>query len=155
SAPEPTLYVPFRAVWWPMFSRSMYLVVRSPQPAKVVADAVRRELAALDASLAIARVRTLEELVSESVAPQRFRTLLLVVFAGAALLLAMVGLYGLLAHAVAQRTREVGVRMALGARAASVIRLFLAQGLRLTALGVSLGLVGAFFLSRVLAGFLY
>lgn len=155
AATEPTLYVPFRAVWWPMFSRSMYLVVRSPLPAKSVADAVRGELAALDASLPIARVRTLDQLVGESVAPQRFRTLLLVLFAGAALVLAMVGLYGLLAHSVAQRTREVGVRMALGARAAAVVRLFVVQGLRLTLLGVAIGLVAAALLSRVLASLLF
>jgi len=155
TAIEPTLYVPFRAPGWPYWSRNMYLVVRSPQPAAGVVAAVRRELAALDPDLAPSHVRTLEQVVAESVAPQRFRTLLMALFAGAALLLALVGIHGVLAHAVTLRTREVGVRMALGARARQVVGLFVVQSLRMALLGVAIGLAGAFVTARLVSSMLF
>jgi putative ABC transport system permease protein len=153
--PEPTLYAPYRAAWWPWFSRSMYLVVRSPQSAESVTSGVRRAIAALDPELPIANVKTLQQVVESSVAPQRFRTVLMGLFAAAALILALVGIYALLAHTVTQKTVEIGVRMALGARARQVVVELVGHGLRLTLIGVAIGLAGAFALGRLVQSLLY
>jgi putative ABC transport system permease protein len=97
----------------------------------------------------------MEQILSASVAGQRFNVLLLSVFAALALLLAAVGIYGLMSYATAQRTHEIGVRLALGARASDVLRLVMKQGLTLTVSGVALGLAGAFALTRVMTGMLF
>ena len=96
----------------------------------------------MDPDLPIFRVGTLEGLVENSVAQPRFNMLLLSLFGAPALVLAAMGIYGLLSHTVAERTHEIGVRMAFGARAKDVLRLFVGQGLRLTALGLVLGMAG-------------
>ena len=97
----------------------------------------------------------MEEVLTTSVARQRFTMMLLAGFAGLALLLAAVGIYGVMSYSVAQRTHEIGIRMALGARTVDVLRLAIGQGLRLVLLGLGIGLVGAFFLTSVMSSLLF
>jgi putative ABC transport system permease protein len=111
--------------------------------------------AIFDQNQIIWRVQTIEELLGTSVAPRRFNMMLLGVFAGVALVLATVGLYGVMSYSVSWRTHEIGIRMALGAKRADVLRLVVRQGMSMTFIGLVLGLIGAFFMSRVLVGLLY
>jgi len=120
-----------------------------------VLEPVRREIHALDPNLPLYNVMTMEERAGAALARPRFATTLLGVFAGMALALAAIGLYGVMAFSVAQRTREIGLRMALGADAGLVLRGVLSQGLMLAAGGIALGLAGALALQRVIAGMLY
>jgi predicted permease len=105
--------------------------------------------------LPVSNIRTMEEVVSRSTSRDRFNMWLMTVFGGAALLLAAIGIYGLMAYSVAQRTQEIGIRLALGADIGQVRRMVVFQGLRLAVAGVAIGLVTAFLLSRVLAAFLF
>jgi ABC-type antimicrobial peptide transport system permease subunit len=116
---------------------------------------VRREVAALDPSLPISDFLTMEQVVSASVARPRLMMLLLATFAVVALVLGAVGVYGVMSSLVARRTREMGIRLALGARPGQVAGLVLKNTLTLTALGVGIGLILAFALSRALSGMLY
>ncbi|MGH7870494.1 MAG: FtsX-like permease family protein, partial [Candidatus Dormibacteraceae bacterium] len=109
----------------------------------------------LDSELAVANVRTLSQVVDESVAPRRFNTFLLTVFASFALILAFVGLYGVISCFVSERTHEIGIRMALGAERNDVLKLILGQGFRLALTGVAIGIIGALALMRVLSSLLY
>ena len=97
----------------------------------------------------------MEEVVSRSISRQRFNVLLMTVFGASALLLAAIGIYGLMAYSVAQRTREIGIRMALGAEAEQVRKMVVFQGMRLAVIGVAVGLVAAFALTRLMASFLF
>jgi len=116
---------------------------------------VRAQVAALNKDQAVYNVRTMEQSVAQSVAPRRFSMLLLTVFAVAALALANLGIYGLLSYAVAQRTREIGVRMALGAQSGNVLRLVIGQGMKLVFVGVALGLVASVALTRMMKNLLF
>lgn len=115
----------------------------------------RAAVKAFDSNQIIWRTHTLDQLLSTSVAPRRFNMMLLGIFAAVALLLAAVGLYGVMSYSVSWRTHEIGIRMALGAKRADVLRLVVRQGMTMALLGLAIGLVGAFSLSRVLRGLLY
>ena len=114
-----------------------------------------RQIAAIDKDQPVTRVLTMEQILRESSAQHRFQMSLLTVFAGLALVLACVGLYGVLAYSVAQRTRELGVRMALGAQSKDVLRLVVRQGLVLAVIGVAIGLAGAFGLTRLMSSVIF
>jgi putative ABC transport system permease protein len=130
------------------------LRVRGADP-KALAAAVRREVQAIDPEQPIAQVTTMEENISNSLAARRLTMTLLGAFAGLALVLASVGLYGVMALSVTQRTRELGIRLALGAPRRNVFRLVLGQGAMLVSLGIGLGLLGALAASRALSSVLY
>ncbi|HET9986740.1 MAG TPA: ABC transporter permease [Longimicrobiales bacterium] len=150
-APEPALFIPHRQNPWPMMS----LVLRAHAAPGAVLAAVRREVAALDPNLPVDRVQRLSDVVARSVAEPRFRSLLLGLFAALALVLAAVGIYGVISFTVAQRTREVGVRMALGASPRAVVALFVRRGLRPVILGLLAGTAASLALARVLRGLLF
>jgi putative ABC transport system permease protein len=139
----------------PLVESTMTLVLRTRSTPTAVVGAVRDEVAALDKELAIYNVKTVAEIVADSVAQPRFRTWLLALFAGAALLLAAIGLYGLLAHSVAQRANELGVRAALGATARDLLHLIVSDGLRLALIGIGAGMLLGLALSRLLARLLF
>ncbi len=133
----------------------IYAVVRAVGEPKALAGAVEKAVRDLDPGVAVSSVRTMDEVLSGSVAEPRFRTVLVGFFAAAALLLVAVGLSGVIAYAVSRRRYEIGVRMAVGATPAEVRRLFVRRGLRLTALGALAGVSAAAGAERLLAGFLY
>src|SRR5215475_623252 len=114
----------------------MTLIVRSRASAESLISGIRRVVQSIDSEQPIRRAQSLEAAVARSVAPQRLVTALLSIFAGLALLLAMVGIYGVMSHSVAQRTQEIGVRMALGAESHDVLKLILGQGMALALIGV-------------------
>jgi len=153
---QPTMYVPFHAEGWsPWFVHSMFLIVRTPEDPAQVTTLVRSRLGALDSDIPVSHVRTMDQLLSESVTVPRFRMLLLATFAGLALLLAALGIYGVLAYAVARRTHEIGVRVALGAQQRDVLSLVLRHGMRLALIGIVIGVAGAFSLTRLMASLLF
>jgi putative ABC transport system permease protein len=134
----------------------MNLVVRaSTGDAASMGATLRGAVAELDREQLVWQTRTLDQLVSASVAGRRFNMTLLGLFAAVAMLLAALGLYGVMAYSVTRRTHEIGVRMALGARGSDVLRMVVGQGMKLAAAGVVLGLVAAFAVTRVLASLLY
>lgn len=148
---NPEVYVPY---WqWPM--QNPTLVVRATGASPTLAAAIRRETKALIPNLPSPQIRTMDGLVSEALAQPRLQISLLSLFAGLALLLAMVGLYGVLAYAVAQRRQEIGVRLALGAPPSRVLWLVIGHGLKLTLAGITIGILGAVALTRSLRSLLY
>jgi predicted permease len=152
SAPEPTIYVPFaQNLWW----RNFYLVVGTRGDPYRLAEGVRARVASVDPQVPLQEVTTLAELGRESVAQPRFQALLLGGFALLALLLAAAGVYALMAYSVQQRRRDTGIRLALGARPAEVLRAVLVDGLRLAVPGAALGLAGALLATRLLDGLLF
>ncbi len=134
---------------------SMQLAIRTSMDPASLAGAVRREVASMDPTVPVSRVATLDERLSESVAPRRFNMLLLALFAGIALALAAVGIYGVMAYSVTLRTHEIGVRMALGAQKSDVLRMVVGEGLKLAIIGVAIGVTGALLLTRFLSSWLF
>ena len=130
---------------------------RRPSPAKrcCLMAAVRREVWAVDKNLPLSNLSTLEQLLDKTIAQRRFNLLLLGMFAGVALVLAAVGIYGVMSYAVTQRTHEIGVRMALGAQTSNVLRMVVGQGIRLALVGIAIGLGAALALTRLMASLLY
>jgi putative ABC transport system permease protein len=148
---DPAYYMPFAQSYGP----KMFLAVRSASDASSLAATLRKDIQSIDATVTLAQVGTMEQALALSVSQPRFDTMLLGLFAGIALLLAAVGIYGLIAYSVAQRTHEIGVRMALGAARADVVRMVVRQGATLAAIGIVLGLGGAFALTRLLKTMLF
>jgi ABC-type antimicrobial peptide transport system permease subunit len=132
-----------------------YLAVHSFLPEDSIVSEIRARVRSFDPNLAVAEVHTMSELVSQAIARRRFQTTLLTLFSGTATFLAVVGIYGLLAYSVRQRTPEIGIRMALGSSKVRVARLILREGLGLLGTGLLLGLAMAVACTRLLAGFLY
>jgi putative ABC transport system permease protein len=147
----PTMYFPMRQAP----ARGMNLVVRTSGDPLSVAAALRQQVWAGDRNLAIANLGTMKDLVASSITQQRFILTLLACFAALALLLAAVGIYGVMSYAVTQRTHEIGIRMALGARVSDVLRLVFRQGLVLTLIGVAIGMALAFALTRLMKSLLF
>jgi putative ABC transport system permease protein len=131
------------------------LVVRTAVDPLSLASAVRNAIWAVDKDQTVANVDSMEYIVAGAVARQRFSMLLLAIFAAVALVLAAVGIYGVMSYSVAQQTREIGIRMALGAQRTDVLKMTVGQGLRLAGLGVAFGLVAAFVLTRLMATLLF
>ena len=148
---DPAYYVPFAQAYSPR----MFLVVRASGDAAPLATALRRETQSIDPGLTLAQLGTMEQAMNLSLSQPRFDTLVLASFAAIALLLAAVGIYGLIAYSVAQRTHEIGVRMALGASRADVMGMIMRQSVTLAGLGIATGLAGAFTLARLLRTMLF
>jgi putative ABC transport system permease protein len=134
---------------------SMAIAVNSAGDVNGLAAAVRREIAAVDKDIAVANVKSMERILDDSVAARRLNMLLLSIFAAVALILAAVGIYGVLSYSIAQRTHEIGIRMALGARAEDVLRLVVGHGLKLVLIGVATGVCGALALTQVMKSLLF
>jgi predicted permease len=148
---ESEIYVPYLQAK----RNFMQLAIRTTADPTSLASAVRREVAAVDPEQPIARLATLDQTLSESVAPRRFNMLLLGIFAALALAISTVGIYGVVAYSVTQRTHEVGIRMALGAERRDVLNMIVGQGLKLALIGVAIGIAGALALTRFLSSMLY
>jgi putative ABC transport system permease protein len=133
----------------------MYLTVRTTVEPGSLTSAARGAVASLDSDLPLYEVKTLDQLASDSVSQSRLNMTLLGGFAAIALLLASVGIYGVMSYSVTQRTHEIGIRMALGARPTSVLAMVMRQGMRLVGAGIGAGLVAAYFLTRLMASLLF
>ena len=149
---EPFYYRPLAQVGWP---DSVYIVARSAiDPVELVPE-IRRQVWAIDPTLPLTNVATAGDLIESSVAAPRFRAIILFTFSTLALVLALVGIYGVIAYSVGERSREIGVRMALGAERGTIARMILSKGLGLTMVGVVLGVAGGIAVTRVIEGMLF
>jgi len=147
----PQIHVPFAQNPFP----GMYIVIRTRTDPSALSGSVREAVAALDPEIAPTRVRPMADVIHQSVAEPRFRSVLLLGFAGLALVLAAVGIYGVISYTASQRTREMGVRLALGAQPGDIVRMMLEEVMRLAVAGIALGLAGALALTRYLRSLLF
>jgi putative ABC transport system permease protein len=148
---QPEMYIPV----WNLPAQNMMLVVRGNAPAESLINSMRQAVQSIDRDQPIRRAQTLNAAIAKTVAPLRFVTVLLALFAGLALTLAIIGIYGVMSYAVAQRTQEIGIRMALGAQYHDVLKLVMGHGVILTLVGIGLGLACALALTRVMASLLF
>jgi putative ABC transport system permease protein len=149
------MYFPYRQADQVLPVTTLSLVVRTAGAPLAQAQSLRSVVHDIDANQPITAIRSMDENVAQSISQPRFRTVLLAVFAGIALVLAAVGIFGVMAYSVAQRTRELGLRIALGASRGRVLQLVLAHGVRLTLLGVAIGLAATFLLTRYVSSLLF
>jgi predicted permease len=152
--PAPEMYVPYTQKQWPSML-AMHMAVRTKAPLDSMTAALREAIHAADPDVPVAKLAPLTTLVDDSMTEPRFAMLLLASFAGLALLLATIGMYGVISYSVAQRTQEIGIRMALGAAHSHVFRMILVQGARLAGLGLAIGLLVALGVTRFMVSFLY
>jgi putative ABC transport system permease protein len=152
---RPAIYVPLEQAPGKFLLRDVSFVARSAADPMAIASAMRDALRAVDSTLPIDRMRTMDELLAEAASEPRFRSVVLASFATAALLLVATGVFGVLAYAVARRRRELGVRMALGADRGRLVGLVVRHTLRMTVMGLALGLIGAVALTRILTAYLF
>jgi putative ABC transport system permease protein len=148
---QPQLYLPFPQLPW----SDMYLLVRTDLPPRSIASAVRAQIAAVDSDQPVIKVQTVDDLLDNARTQPRFLLILIGAFAATALVLAVIGIYGLLSYSVAQRRQEFGIRLALGAERRDLLHLVLRRGLTLTATGIVLGLAAALLLTRFVSSLLY
>jgi putative ABC transport system permease protein len=152
-ASTPTVYMPVFQI--PRIRRDAIFIARTAGDPATLAAAMRREINAVDAGLPVYSARTMNEVIAESVAQRKFSMILLTAFAAIALLLAAIGLYGVLSYAVTQRTQEIGVRMALGADRRDVLLMVIGRGMKFTLVGAGAGLVASLALTRFMKGMLF
>jgi putative ABC transport system permease protein len=150
-APSLTVYVPY----WQRFQNQASLAVRTSNEPLAASSAIRAAIRQVDRELPVPAFRTMEEIVAESVAQRRFQMSLVLLFAAAALLLASLGIYGVVSYSVAQRTNEMGIRMALGAQPGNIRRMVLGQSLLPVCAGLVAGVVASVVLGRVLGSLLF
>jgi putative ABC transport system permease protein len=149
------MYLPYRQFKSHPWFRPRDLVIRTSTDPMSIVTAVRQEVLAVDPDQPVSSVATMGEILNEETALRRMGMTLLTVFAGLALLLAILGTYGVLSYFVTQHTVEIGVRVALGAQRGDILRLVVKKGMRLALLGVSIGLAASFALTRLMSGLLY
>jgi putative ABC transport system permease protein len=150
--PKPQMY--FSHQQTDFFAPEDLLVKTDVDPTSIAAT-VRNAVWEIDKDQPVSDIRTMEEILADSIARQRFSMLLLAIFASVALVLAAVGIYGVMSYSVAQRTHEIGIRMALGAQTGAVLKLAVAYGMKLVVIGIIVGLVAAFALTRVMSTLLF
>ncbi len=150
--PKPQMYLSYRQAG---FFESRDLVIKTDVDPASLASTVRKAVWEIDKDQPVSNIRTMEEILADSIARQRFSMLLLAIFASVALMLAAVGIYGVMSYSVAQRTHEIGIRMALGAGTAAVIKLAVGYGLKLVIAGIVIGLIASFALTRVMSTLLF
>jgi predicted permease len=152
-APPPQIYQPF---WQDGHDANRaYIAIRTSLPPAQMIPAIRRTVSIIDPSLAVANIQSMDQRVSEASALRRFQTSLFGVFAGVALFLAGIGLYGVMAYSLRQRTAEIGIRISLGARRSDVLKLMVGHGMMLTLAGILVGIAGALAFTRLLSSMLY
>jgi putative ABC transport system permease protein len=151
NTPDPAYYLPYLQV--PV--RGQDFVIKTAGDPSALISAVRAEIRAVDADIPLTRVTTMTERLSQAVGGQRFQTLLLGIFAGIALLLAAVGIYGVLSYSISLRTHEIGVRMSLGASRPDVLKMVIREGMVLAIVGAAIGLTGSFALTQMMSGLLF
>jgi putative ABC transport system permease protein len=151
AAPEPEIFTDYAH----SAPYGVTLVVRAERDPLALASTIRSRLVEIDTATMVSDVTTVEQVLADSIAPRRFNVFLFGTFAGSALLLALIGIYGVIAYSVAQRTHEIGVRMALGAERGRVVGMVVRQGMAIAAAGLLFGLAAALALTRVMTSLLY
>ena len=146
-----TSYIQLDQPW----KRWMYLAARADQNSATLADQVKKQIWSVDKQIPVTKLRTMSDVMATSLAVQRFNMTLMGIFAGVALALAAVGIYGVISYSVTQRTHEIGIRMALGAETSDVLRIVMKQGLRLAGVGVAIGISASFALTWVMSSLLF
>ncbi|MEP6686420.1 MAG: ABC transporter permease, partial [Verrucomicrobiota bacterium] len=155
---SPTFYGPIDQMpkeTVPFLAANCSLAIRTDPDPLTLETAVRREVQSVDSNVPVSNIKTMAQVLSSSTAGRRFNLLLLTIFAGTAVLLAVTGVYAVMSYSVTRRNQEIGIRIALGAQPGDVVKLVLGKGVRLVVIGVSVGIVGAVFSTRLLSSLLY